>query len=75
MKGSTLLGIICGLAAIFGAFLWEGGTMAALFLLPAMLIVFGGTIAAGLAGTSLNQMLRLPSLLSIAFFPRHYDMR
>ena len=72
-KAGTLIGIILGAAAIFGAFLWEGGSADMLFLLPPMLIVFGGTLAAGLAGSSVDHMKRLPSLIKISFFPKKYD--
>ncbi len=74
MKISTLIGIIFGLLAIFGAFLWEGGTIDTLFMLPAMLIVFGGTFAAGLAGSSFRQMAKMPQLIKIAIFPPKYDI-
>lgn len=73
MKAATLIGIILGTLAIFGAFLWEGGQIGALFMLPAMLIVFGGTLAAGIAGTSWEQFKKLPILIKIAFFPKKYD--
>lgn len=74
MKASTLFGILIGLVAIFGAFLMEGGTIDALFLLPAMIIVFGGTFAAGLAGSSWKQMARLPALFWLSVNPPKYDM-
>ncbi len=73
MKSATLSGIILGTLAIFGAFLWEGGTIAALFMLPAMLIVFGGTFAAGLAGTNWEVFRKIPQLIYIAFFPKKYN--
>lgn len=73
MKTATLIGIIFGTLAIFGAFLWEGGQLSTLFMLPAMLIVIGGTFAAGLAGTSFEQFKKLPILIKIAFFPKKYD--
>jgi chemotaxis protein MotA len=74
MKASTLLGIILGSVAIFGAFIWEGGSFDSLIMLPAMLIVFGGTLAAGLAGTSMSTMARIPRLLKIAFFPKKFEL-
>ncbi len=74
MKAATLIGIILGTLAIFGAFLWEGGQISALFMLPAMIIVFGGTLAAGIAGTSWEQFIKLPVLTKIAFFPKKYDL-
>lgn len=74
-KASTLIAIIIGLLVIFGAFLWEGGEFGTLFLLPPMLIVFGGTLAAGLAGTSFSQVARMPKLFMIAISPKKYDMK
>ena len=74
MKASTLLGILCGFVAIFGAFLWEGGTLGALIMLPAMLIVFGGTLAAGMAGSSMAQVAKMPRLFYISFFPKAYNI-
>ncbi len=73
MKLSTLIGILIGLVSIFGAFLWEGGAMETLFMWPAMLIVFGGTLAAGMAGTSMHQMAMMPKLIWLSFFPKKYD--
>jgi len=75
MKASTAIGIIFGFLAIFGAFIWEGGQINTLIMLPAMLIVFGGTLAAGLAGTSMEQMLKMPKLIWLSFFPPHYNQR
>ncbi len=73
MKLSTLVGIIVGLISIFGAYLWEGGTFDSLFMLPAMLIVFGGTLAAGLAGSSFRQVVLIPKLIVLAINPPGYD--
>lgn len=67
MKANTLVGIIIGLLAIFGAYLWEGGSFDTLFLLPPMLIVIGGTLAAGLAGHSFELMGKIPRLFYISF--------
>lgn len=75
MKASTLFGIIIGLLAIFGAYLWEGGNFNTLFLLPPMLIVFGGTLAAGLAGSNFEMMAKLPKLFYISFTPKEYDYK
>ncbi|MCL5990826.1 MAG: MotA/TolQ/ExbB proton channel family protein, partial [Bacteroidetes bacterium] len=75
MKASTLFGIIFGFVAIFGAFLWEGGTLGALIMLPAMLIVFGGTLAAGMAGSSMTQIAKMPRLFYISFLPKAYNIK
>lgn len=73
MKLSTFWGIILGFAAILGAFLWEGGPIDSLFMLPAMLIVIGGTLAAGLAGSSFEQLFRIPKLIALAMNPPQYN--
>ena len=73
-NASTLIGIVAGLLAIFGAFFWEGGEFSTLFLVPPMLIVFGGTLAAGLAGSSFSQMAKIPMLFKIAFKSKDYDL-
>ncbi|MCE5305695.1 MAG: MotA/TolQ/ExbB proton channel family protein [Chloroherpetonaceae bacterium] len=73
MKATTLIGILIGIVSIFGAFLWEGGTIDALFMLPALVIVLGGTFAAAIAGTSWEQFKKFPSLIRLAFFPEKYN--
>lgn len=73
MKKSSLFGIILGFVAIFGAFIWEGGTLKSLFLLPAMLIVFGGTLAAGIVGTNFKTIMNIPALIKRALYPPTYD--
>jgi len=73
MRGSTLLGFLLGVASIFGAFLLEGGTPGMLILLPALLIVFGGTFAATIAGSTWEQIKRLPRLVVLALAPPRYD--
>lgn len=73
MNISTILGILFGSLAIFGAYVLEGGAFGTLFVVPALIIVFGGTLAAALAGSSVEQILRVPKLFKIAFFPKKYD--
>ncbi len=72
---NTLLGILLGVVSIFGAFLLEGGTPGMLLLLPAMLIVFGGTFAATIAGSSWEQVRRIPRLIALALSPPRVDQR
>jgi chemotaxis protein MotA len=73
MRNSTLIGLLLGCFAIFGAFLLEGGSLSSLFLLPALLIVLGGTFAATMIGTSFEHFARLPRLIAVAIFPPRYD--
>ncbi len=77
MKRNLDIGVVGGLGlgivAIFGSFLMEGGSIAALILIPAMVIVFGGTIAAATVGGGLNAMINLPKYTLIAFVPPTFD--
>lgn len=73
MRNSTLIGLALGCTAIFGAFLLEGGSLSSLFVLPALLIVLGGTFAATIVGTSFEHVARLPRLIALAIFPPHYN--
>jgi chemotaxis protein MotA len=41
---------------------------------PPLLIVFGGTIAAGWAGSSTEAILRMPKLMQVAFLPKRFDL-
>jgi len=73
MKSSAIFGILLGFIAIFGSFVWEGGSPATLFLLPAITIVIGGTLAAGLIGSSFDMFRKIPKLLYIAFSSKQLD--
>ncbi len=72
---ATTLGLFLGMAAVFGSFLWEGGNMEGLLLPPAMLIVFGGTFAAALVGTSLKTFLRMGKMIKLVVYPPTYAMQ
>lgn len=70
---STFFGIVLGFVAIFGGFFLEDGNVDTLFMLPAVLIVVGGTLAAGLAGSSFSQIAKMPRLILLTFNPPEYD--
>ncbi len=72
-KSGTVIGLLLGLLSIFGAFFIEGGSFKALFLLPAMLIVFGGTFSATIIGVGFKNFKNVFSLIKIAYFPKEYD--
>ncbi|MBM3324563.1 MAG: motility protein A, partial [Calditrichaeota bacterium] len=73
MDFSTLLGLLLGVLCIFGAFLLEGGQVQALVIIPALIIVFGGTFAAAAISFSFEKIKLLPKLVLIAL--RHQDFR
>ncbi|HVO75788.1 MAG TPA: MotA/TolQ/ExbB proton channel family protein [Ignavibacteriaceae bacterium] len=74
-SAGTFSGLILGLISIFGAFLIEGGSAKALFLLPALIIVFGGTFSATIIGFGLEKFISIFRLIKIAYFPRHYNLK
>lgn len=73
-KTGTIFGLLLGLVSIFGAFLFEGGTVKALFLLAPIIIVFGGTFAATIIGFSFEQFTNVWTLIKLAYFPRKYEL-
>jgi chemotaxis protein MotA len=50
MDPGTLAGILLAFVAVFASLIMEGGQPGAVFLPPALLIVFGGTFGAAMAG-------------------------
>jgi chemotaxis protein MotA len=72
MDFSTFIGLFFGVLCIFGAFLLEGGHAEALVIIPALIIVFGGTFAATAVSFSLEKIRLLPKLVMIALWKRDY---
>lgn len=54
----TILGLICGLGAIIGGNLLEGGHTESLMIFTAFLIVFGGSLGAVMIQTPLNVFIQ-----------------
>jgi len=72
---ATAAGLALGLVAVFGSFLLEGGSIGALILLPAMMIVFLGTFAAAMIGTSLKSFLGVGKMLMLSLMPPRYEIK
>jgi len=70
----TVAGLLFGLFAIFGSFLMEGGKIGALIMIPAMTIVFGGTFATAMIGTSFKQFSKIWKYALVAFMPPKHDV-
>lgn len=71
----TAGGLLFGIVSIFGSFLLEGGQIGALMLLPAMVIVFGGTFATVMIGSPLKQFLGIGKLFMLALLPPKYEVK
>jgi chemotaxis protein MotA len=75
LKANTAIGIgVAFFGLIMGAMM-EGTSIPAFFNVSALLIVLGGTGGVTLAGTSLAQFKKVPSLYKIAMSPPELDMR
>ncbi len=65
----SIFGIVLGLIAIIGGNLFEGGSMLALFNLPAAFIVVGGTVAAAALQTPMGNLKRSADMFLWVFVP------
>lgn len=66
MDLATLSGLILAFAAVIGAFKLEGGALDAIFLLPPMIIVIGGTLGATMVTSSMDTVKKVPRFLYLA---------
>ncbi|QCT04518.1 MotA/TolQ/ExbB proton channel [Paenibacillus algicola] len=67
MDITIILGLLAGLAALIGGFLWEGGQLGGLLQGNAALIVFGGTAAAVVISFPASRLRTIPAALRFAF--------
>jgi len=74
-KYGTVSGLFIGILAIFGAFVIEGGSIKALFLISPIIIVFGGTFSAIIIGFGFEKFKETISLIRLAYFPRSYNLQ
>ncbi len=74
MDKMSITGILIALASVYLGFMIEGGNLSALFELPALIIVVGGTIGAVMLQSPTTQFNHAISLLSWVFQPPVYDM-
>lgn len=67
MDIGTLIGLACAFGALGISVVLEGGSLGSFFVIPAAIIVFGGTTGAVIMGTPMSIMMRVPSALQKAF--------
>ena len=65
----SILGVMIGFAAIIGGNYLEGGHLSALVNLPAMVIVIGGTVGAGLLQSQASNLRRAGQMFGWVFVP------
>jgi chemotaxis protein MotA len=72
---ATLIGLVLGFGAVLGGMMMEGGNPMALFNIPSIVIVIGGTIATAFISFPMSRVLGLAKVLMHAFFERGHDPR
>ena len=63
MDPATMVGAGIALAAILGSLIMDGGNLGSMILIPPILLVFGGTVGAAIAGGLMSDAKRLPKSL------------
>jgi chemotaxis protein MotA len=74
-KVGTVNGLLLGVLSIFGAYMMEGGSFGALFLIPSLIIVFGGTFSATIIGFGFDKFKEIFNLIHLAYFPKKYNLK
>jgi chemotaxis protein MotA len=74
MDKTTLPGLILALVALLGGAMMEGTTPDKLVMLPAFIIVFGGTFGAAMISFPLEVTLALPKYFAILFKSVTHDL-
>lgn len=67
MDVATVIGLILAWGALFVSLGLEGGSLADLFNLPALILVVFGTIGATTIGSSMKTLVSIPSIIKTAF--------
>lgn len=67
MDPLMILGIIAAFASLFIMVIMEGGSISSLFIVAPMIIVFGGTIAVSLMGTTMGDLKNVGKVFGWAF--------
>jgi chemotaxis protein MotA len=69
MDPATLIGIVLALAALLVTMIMEGSSPMAIVLIPPLILVFGGTFGAAIAGAALNDVKKIGGWFKQALLP------
>jgi chemotaxis protein MotA len=75
MDPAAIVGIVLAFGAVFGSMIMEGGSPMALVLPAPLVLVFVGTIGAGMAGGMLKDSISVVGTLKKAFLSKAMDSR
>jgi chemotaxis protein MotA len=73
MDPATIIGVVLAFGAIFGSMLMEGGDPTAVMIVPALVLVLGGTLGAAMAGGVLRDTVGIGNALKQAFLAKKSD--
>lgn len=73
MDLTTVVGVILAIVSIVLAFLIDEGRMSSLICPTAMMIVFGGTFGATMAGFAFNEIILIPKIFKTILFNKSID--
>jgi chemotaxis protein MotA len=69
MDPATLIGIVLAMGALLFMMIMEGSSPMAIVLIPAMVLVFGGTFGAAIAGSSMSDVKKIGGWFKQALMP------
>src|SRR5881296_877947 len=69
MDPATLIGIALALGGVFAAMILEGDSPLAIFLVPPLILVFGGTFGAAIAGSAMSDIKKIGGWFKLALMP------
>jgi chemotaxis protein MotA len=66
----TLIGVLVAFGAILAALLMEGSSPMSIIMLPALILVFGGSFGATMAGLTMGDLKKIPVWFKLAAAPK-----
>ncbi len=73
MDTATIVGLVLAWGALIGSVLLEGGQLKSFISIPAAVLVFGGTIGAGMISFKMNSVTGIPGIIRNAFMGKAQD--
>src|SRR3954467_11161497 len=69
MDPAPLIGIVTALGSLLAMMIMEGSSPLAIVLLPPLILVFGGTFGAAIAGSAMADVKKVGGWISLALLP------
>jgi chemotaxis protein MotA len=66
---ATLIGIVLGVVSLLALMIMEGSSPLAIVLLPPLILVFGGTFGAAIAGSAMSDVKKIGAWFRMALVP------